>query len=216
MTWFDDALADGRLDPAKISTLHLAPPLLWRVYPRRYGVDGFNGTWLGNARFSPLEVAGAIVPTLYAGSTLDVALMETVWHDAPTPSHGFHLVLKEATEPRRVGALKPSAALHLVDLTTVGLRRLGLARCDVIDSDQVDYPITRQLSAWLYKNKPDAQGICWISRQNDEGRAVVLFQPRLGSLKLAVDTEDEVFTDGPHLDALLTLAERMGANVIVR
>jgi hypothetical protein len=101
-------------------------------------------------------------------------------------------------------------------LTTVGLRRLGLARCDVVDSDQVDYPITRQLSAWLYENKPDAQGICWISRQNDEGRAMVLFEPRLRSVKLAVDTEDEIFTDWPHLDVLLTLAERMGASVIVR
>lgn len=216
MTWFADAGADGRLDPAKISMIDLAPPLLWRVYPRRYGVAGFNRNRLGNARFSPLEVAGGLVPTLYAGSTLDVALMETVWHDAPTPSHGFHLVLKEATEPRRVGSLKPSAALHLVDLTTVGLRRLGLARSDVIDSNQVDYPITRQLSAWLYENKPDAQGICWISRQSDEGRAVVLFEPRLGSVELAVDTEDETFTDGPHLDALLMLAERMGASVMVR
>ena len=216
MTWFNDALADGRLDPARISMIDLAPPLLWRVYPRRYGVDGFNGTRLGNARFSPVEGGGAIVPTLYAGSTLDVALMETVWHDAPTPSNGFHLVLKEATEPRRVGSLKPSAALHLVDLTAVGLRRLGLSRSDVIDSGQANHQITRQLSAWLYENKPDAQGICWISRQNDEGRAMVLFEPRLGSVKLAVDNEDEIFTDGPHLDVLLTLAERMGASVIVR
>lgn len=216
MTWFDDALAGGRLDPARISMMDLAQPLLWRVYPRQYGVDGFNATRLGPARFSPLEAGGVIVPTLYAGSTRDVALMETVWHDAPTPSHGFHLVLKAATEPRRVGTLKPSTAMHLVDLTTVGLRRLGLARADVIDSDPVGYPITRQLCAWLYQNKPDAQGLCWISRQNDEGRAVLLFEPRLGSVKLAVDTEDESFTDGPHLGALLTLAERMGAGVIIR
>lgn len=216
MTWFDDALVDGRLDPSKITMIDLAPPLLWRLYPRRYGVDGFNGTALGSARFSPLEVAGAIVPTVYAGSTLDVALMETVWHDAPIPSHGFHLVLKEAAEPRRVGSFKPSAALRLIDLTTVGLRRLGLTSSDVIDANQVDYPITRQLGSWLYENRPDAQGICWISRQNDEGRALVLFEPRLGSVKLAVHTEDEPFTDGPHLDALLTLAERMGASVIVR
>ena len=41
--------------------------------------------------------------------------------------------------------------MHLVDLTTVGLHRLGLARSEVIDGDQVDYPITRQLSAWLYE-----------------------------------------------------------------
>ena len=79
MTWFDDALADGRLAPARISMIDLAPPLLWRVYPRRYGVDGFNGTRLGNAHFFLLEVAGAIVPTLYAGSTIDITLMETVW-----------------------------------------------------------------------------------------------------------------------------------------
>lgn len=216
MTWFDDALADGRLEPSKVSMIDLAPPLLWRVYPGKYGVDGFNRSPRGNARFSPLDVAGAIVPTLYAGSTLDVALMETVWHDAPIPSNGFHLVLKESTETRRVGSLKPSAPLRLVDLTTVGLRRLGLTRPHVIDSSQVDYPITRQLGAWLYENKPDAQGICWISRQSDEGRAVVLFEPRLGSVKLVADTRDEIFTDGPHLDAVLTLAERMGATVIVR
>lgn len=79
----------------------------------------------------------------------------------------------------------------------------------------MSYPITRQLGAWLYENKSDAQRIR-ISRQNDEGTAVVLFEPRLGTVKLAVDSEDEKFTDGPHLDALLTLAERMGASVVVR
>lgn len=99
------------------------------------------------------------MPTLCAGSTLEVALTETVCHDATTPSHG----------------------LHLVDLTTVGLRRLGLTRSDVIDSDPEDPPITCKLSAWLYENQPDAQGICGGSRQNDEGIAVVLFESRLGA-----------------------------------
>lgn len=196
--------------------VNLDLPLLWRVYPEKYGVDGFNGTVMGNARFSPLHVDKKIVPSLYAGATLDVALMETVWHDAPTPSDGFHLVLNESTETRRVGSLRPSAPLQLVDLTMVGLRRLGLARADVIDSELADYTITRQLSAWLYENKPQAQGICWTSRQFDEGKAVVLFKPRMGSLRLAPKTKDEVFTDGPHLDAVLSLAERLGASVIVR
>ena len=216
MTWFDDALVDGRLASSKVSMLELALPLLWRVYPEEYGVDGFNHTVLGNARFSPLNVSGKVVPTLYAGSTLDVALMETVWHDAPVPSNGFHLVLHASMETRRVGSLKPSAALRLIDLTTVGLRRLGLTRSDVIDSSPLNYSITRQFARWLYENKPDAQGICWISQQSDEGRAVVLFEPRLGSLKLEPDVRDEIFTDGPHLDSVLTLAERMGATVIVR
>ncbi len=79
-----------------------------------------------------------------------------------------------------------------------------------------NFPITRRLSAWLHETRPDAQGLCWTSRQNDEGRALMLFEPRLGSVKLAVDIEVEIFTDGPHLDTLLTLAERMGASVSVR
>lgn len=216
MTWFDDALADGRLEPAKIGVIELALPLLWRVYPWAYGVAGFNATGHGNARFSPLRIAGVGVPTLYAGSTLDVALMETVWHDAPLPSSGFHLVLKASTEQRRVGTLKPSAPLRVVDLTSLGLRRLGLVRSDVIDSDQAGYHVTRRLAAWLYEHKPDVQGFCWTSRQNDEGRAVVLFETRLGPVTLAVATADQILTDGPHLDAVLTLAERMGASVIVR
>ena len=216
MSWFDRALADGRLEASKVSMIELALPLLWRVYPQKYGVDGFNGTALGNARFSPLSIAGAIVPALYLGCTLDVALMETVWHDAPTPSDGFHLVLNESTETRRVGSLRPSAPLLLVDLTTVGLRRLGLVRSDVIDSEPSSYPITRRLAAWLYENQPQAQGICWSSRQFDEAKAVVLFEPRMGSVKWVPETKDEIFTDGPHLDAVLTLAERLGASVIVR
>jgi len=212
LSWFDEALADGRLEPSKVSMLDLDLPLLWRVYPEKYGVGGFNGTALGNARFSPLSIADAVVPALYAGGTLEVALMETVWHDALTPSEGFHLVLNESTETRRVGSLKSSMPLRLVDLTTLGLRRLGLARSD----DPSSYPITRQLAVWLYENKPQAQGICWTSRQFDEGKAVVLFEPRMGSAKLVPETKDEIFTDGLHLDAVFTLAERLGAAVIVR
>jgi RES domain len=100
------------------------------------------------------------VPILYAGTTRDVGLTETVWNDAPLPSDGFHLVLMESTETRRVGTLSPSAPLQMIDLTTLGLRRPGLTRLAGIDSSQIDYPITRQFAMWLYENKPDAQGIC--------------------------------------------------------
>jgi len=73
-------------------------------YPEKYGVDGSNGTLPGQAKFSPVRIAGVIVPAMCAGGTLDVAFMETVWHGAPTPSDGFHLVLNESTETRRVGS----------------------------------------------------------------------------------------------------------------
>jgi hypothetical protein len=44
----------------------------------------FNPSSLGNARFSPLvSASGDVIPTIYAGTTLDCAMMETIFHDVP-------------------------------------------------------------------------------------------------------------------------------------
>ncbi|MBL0394103.1 RES family NAD+ phosphorylase [Ramlibacter monticola] len=153
-----DALRDGSLTPADLGTRNWAPQAWWRVYPQRYGPTGFNDTPHGNARFSPLEHAGAIVPVLYAGTTVGAALMETVLHDVPSPSIGFLLRLSAKTE-KRLGSFQPAGDLVLADLSALGLRRLGLDRADVIDSDKAQYPITRQLAQWIYTNRPDVQGI---------------------------------------------------------
>ena len=68
-------------------------------------------------------------------------------------------------------------------IATVGRwKQQGLARAEVIDSDPVHFPVTRQLSAWLFENEPDAQGICWTCRQADEGRAALLFAPHVVAL----------------------------------
>ena len=52
----------------------------------------------------------------------------------------------------------------------------------MIDGGAVDFPAARQLSAWLFENEPDAQGICWTCRQADEGRAALLFAPHVVAL----------------------------------
>ena len=52
----------------------------------------------------------------------------------------------------------------------------------MIDGGAVDFPAARQLSAWLFENEPDAQGICWTCRQADDGRAALLFAPHVVAL----------------------------------
>lgn len=207
-----DALRDGRLNPADLGTQTWVPQVWWRVYPQRYGATGYNDTRMGNARFSPLEHAGAIVPTIYAGTTVATALMETVLHDVPTPSAGFILRLSARTD-KRAGSFRPADDLVLADFSSVGLRRLGLGRPDVIDSDKPHYPITRQLAQWVYANRPDIQGIVWTSRQHDEERAILLFEPRLAGMQLHVQALDEPIVDGPHLGTLMDLLERLGAGL---
>ena len=58
--------------------------MFYRVHPDAYGSAEFNPSRTGAARFSPLvNAAGVLIPTLYAGTTLDCALMETVFDDVP-------------------------------------------------------------------------------------------------------------------------------------
>jgi hypothetical protein len=210
-----DVLASGRLDPSHIGLLRWTARPLWRIYSPTFGPADFNATSRGNSRFSPIEYGGAIVPTLYAGTTVEVALMETVLHDAPAHSAGFVLTLDARTERRRVAQLLPVADLQFADLSTLGLRRLGLTRADVIDCDKSGYPATRQLAHWVYASCPGAQGIVWTSRQDDNGQAIILFEPRLAPVTLDLLQVDEPFTTGSHHAALVNLAERLGAALIV-
>jgi hypothetical protein len=71
-----------------------------RVHDDVYLGDQFNPNSMGNARFSPIhDTDGAVIPTLYAGTTLDCALMETIFHDLPFKI-GFkpRLEAKDATQ----------------------------------------------------------------------------------------------------------------------
>lgn len=210
-----DALSGGHLDPAQVGRVQWEPRALWRVYAQVHGPAGFNGTNRGNARFSPIENAGAIIPTMYLATSVQAALMETVLHDAPVPSAGFILTLEPAKDPRRISRLQSTAPLQLADLSTVGLRRLGISRSDVVDSDKTHYPVTRQLATWIYANCPDVQGLAWTSRQDDSAQAIVLFEPRLAGGTLAVLDQDAEFFSGPHHAALIDLVARLGASLMI-
>lgn len=203
------------LDPAKLAVRHWPTAELWRIYQARYGAAGFNASDGYSARFTPLRRPDdTIVPTLYAGSSLDVALMETVFHDTPTPSAGARVTLSRSKETRRAATFS-ATDLQLVDFSAVGLRKLGLSRTDVIDSMKPHYPATRALAQWAYVNAPKAHGISWTSRQDDSGQAVVLFGDRVPTNALRVATDDLPMVSGAVLEAIFTLAERLGALVLV-
>lgn len=111
--------------------------------------------------------------------------------------------------------MRTAGELRLADLSTLGLRRLGLSRAEVIDCCKAGYPLTRQLAAWIYTSCPRAQGIAWTSRLDDNGQAVVLFEPRLRAGSLKARTADESFMEEPHLGALVALVERLGAALVM-
>lgn len=189
--------------------------VLHRVHLHRYRADQFNPGVSGNARFSPIQDEhGQPIPTLYGGTTMACALMETVFHDVPHTA-GFKTFDKARLGGQMHSVLQIAQPLALVDLASVPLRKLGVTRRQLIDTEKDRYPATRQWAQAIHRQCPQAQGLCWISRQDDTARAVVLFGDRIPAEALRPGGGSRsLLDDGEACDAVLDLADRIGVHVV--
>lgn len=189
--------------------------VLHRVHQSQFQADQFNPGVRGNARFSPIQNdQGEAIPTLYAGTTLPCALMETVFHDVPHTA-GFKSFDKAKLADQVRSTVRVEAHLQLVDLSSVALRKLGVTRKQLIDTEKDQYPSTRKWAVALHTQCPQAQGLSWVSRQDDSARAVMLFGDRIpeGALQ-AIDGSHSLTEDPGTYDAVLDLADRIGVSII--
>ena len=112
-----------------------------RVHDLAFGSSEFNTSTKGNARFSPItDDAGVLIPTLYAGTTLDCALMETIFHDVPFKA-GFKPFSKLKMDGKVHSVVLPTADLRLIDLSTIALHKLGVKRTQLIDTTKRTTPL---------------------------------------------------------------------------
>lgn len=158
---------------------------LWRVHSS--SVDGRHFASSGrSARFSPfLDEDGEVVPWLYAAANPRAAFSETIFHDlAARPGQ---VVLPARYETRILSRVVPRRDLHLVQLTTPGLRRLGLRRTSLIETHQRWYPRSAAWTAKLHSACPDADGLLWMSRLHDSTPSVMLFGDRVDATDLDLD-----------------------------
>lgn len=189
--------------------------LLHRVHQSRYRADEFNPGVLGNARFSPVRtLQGQPIPTLYAGTTLSCALMESVFHDVPYTA-GLKTFDKSKLAGQVHSRLEILQALVVIDLTSLSLRKMGIRRRQLIDTEKDQYPATRQWAEALYCQYPDAQGLLWISRQDDTARALMLFGDRIPAGALVLQgTTRPLLGDTAVYAEVLELAARLGVAII--
>ncbi len=216
------ALADlaGTL-PDPSAHLHITPTTwkagteLHRVHLVDYASRAFNPGTAGNARFSPIvNAAGKPIPTLYGGTSFHCAAMETVFHDVPF-APGLKTYAKHKLERQLHSVLSNTAPLVLADLRNVPLRKLGVQRKQLIDSEKDSYSQTRKWAAAIHAQHPHIQGLCWTSRQDDSALAVVLFGDRVTADLLARRRSTRALLDeGPAYAELLALADLIGVCVV--
>jgi hypothetical protein len=122
---------------------------------------------------------------LYAGSTPDCALWETLLRD----------VVPRERHPRYSIDIPPATGCHIArlglkyDACILDLAPLALRRLFGGDKKQRDrlsvltiapkYPVTHGEAGRLLKKFPDTAGLSWISRQTGEDRTYVFYEPPL-------------------------------------
>lgn len=197
-------------------------PYLWpagrpihRIHLKRFAPGEFNPSVTGNARFSPIASAQSLpIPTLYGGSDFECAAMETLFHDVPF-APGFKMFDKRKLAGQTHSVLLPAAVLKLADLSNVALRKLGVPRAQLIDTDKDRYPATRKWAVAIYLAHPELQGMVWVSRQDDRARALMLFGDRVPAGLLVPQAVSREFVDGASVTLeLLMLAELIGVSVV--
>ena len=140
--------------------------------------------------------------------------METVFHDVPF-APGLKTFAKHKLEGQVHSVLATTAALTLADLRNVPLRKLGVERKQLVDTEKDTYGQTRKWAAAIHAQHAHIQGLCWTSRQDDSAMAVMLFGDRIGAgLLTRRDASRALLDDGPAYMDLLTLADMIGVRVV--
>ncbi|HSF26047.1 MAG TPA: RES family NAD+ phosphorylase [Actinomycetes bacterium] len=177
--------------------------------------DFFAGDPAHLGRFHPFRPAGAQapVPVLYGASDDLGALSETVFHDVPV--RGTKHVPRAKLTRRALVELAPTRDLTLIDLTSDGLSRLGLARLELIESDARSYADTAQWARALHAHPAHVDGLTWVSRQHDTSRALVLFGDRVPRDDLAEreGVAPVALAAGAGLDRVCEAADRAGITI---
>jgi hypothetical protein len=161
-------------------------------------------------------IRGTVIPTLYAGTTLDCALMETVFHDVPYAAGSKTLSKARHVAGRFRSSLRFRTDLTFVDLSTISLRRLGVSRSELIDTDASQYSRTREWALALHEQCRAAQGLKRISRQDDTAMALVLFGDRVDAFAFDLPTGplSLLESDSSACLEVLDLATRLGVFVV--
>ena len=187
---------------------------LWRVHPSQYAEREFN-PGKGNARFSPImDAKGNQIPTIYAGSDIGAAIMETVYHDVPF-GQGVKTYDRSRFNGSVISCITSTRDLCLAKLFGPATRNYPSEYGGLTQSDAIHYPSTREwaiaLHACVMSQGAQLDGLIWMSRQHSGQQALMLFGDRVSASDLQIIQPLSPITMHPDASVLLEeLAAEMG------
>ena len=155
--------------------------IIHRIHLTTYGATSFNPCAGQATRFAPIHnVNGACVPSVYAGSSLDAAIYETIFHDVPAKAT-VKTVPKQNVVIRSHAELQVVRQLNLVQLRNPDLLQWHIRRKQLIGSSAKRYAQTAPWAEAIHHQFPKAEGLIWTSNQCDPDDAYIFFGDRVTS-----------------------------------
>jgi hypothetical protein len=123
-------------------------------------------------------------------------------------------VAKYDLEPMVVSTIVCERDLTLVQLSGPGLSRLGVTRSELIETGAEDYSETVAWAQALHAHRETIDGLIWVSRQNDESHALVLFGDRVPRRMLRIARYPLALYVSPGFDQVQEAAEKAGIMIL--
>ena len=163
-----------------------AGTVLHRVHDRSLATDSFNPCKGGRTRFAPIhERNGHCIPSFYAGTTLESAIYETIFHDVPIDAARKTVPLFQITR-RAHGTVRVLRDVALANLRAADLRKWNVPRDALVASPPSCYAQTGAWAKAIHDQFPDVEGMIWTSNQCDPHSALLLFGDRVAPTDVAV------------------------------
>jgi hypothetical protein len=186
---------------------------LHRIHSCSFTGNSFNPCLGRPSRFAPLVRSdGTCIPTMYAATSLECAVHETLFHeiqhDAKYKSIGYHEM-----ENLDYSIVQPRRDLVLASLFEPDLNRWGLTRRQLIDTFAADYEATAKWAIAMHDGFSDIDGLVWTSRRCDPERAYLLFGDRMPTHLLDTAHPARICETNALLVQIRSFADR--ANILI-
>ena len=124
------------------------------------------------------DTQGNCILSLYAASSLEAAVFETIFHDIPVTARR-KTVPRTLVQSRAHGRLEVLRELKLVSLRAPDLRRWRAGRDSLIASPPQFYKETVRWAQAIHQQFSEVEGLLWTSNQCDPDTAYLFFGDRV-------------------------------------
>ena len=204
----------GRLADANYDTL-MKGHVVHRVHLTTFDGNSFNPCKGGATRFAPItDKQGECIPSLYAGSSFESAVFETIFHDVPSTT-SLKTVRRKDIEIRSHTEVLLQRTLRLVSLRAPDLKKWGIGKHNLVGTSARLYAQTARWAEVIHGSFPDADGLVWTSNQCDPDSAYLFFGDRVGSSDLKCRVTRDGATDKSLLSDVRSLGRRSNIYITV-